>query len=361
MKAILMLEDGTSFSAEAFGRQGEAIGEVIFNTAVVGYQEMITDPANAGKILVLTYPLIGNYGVAPKFNESKKPWLAGLVIKEKSRIYSNWQAKESFDNFVKKNKLMGICGIDTRILAVHLRQKGQMLGIISTANFEPKELLAKIAGFRKEPPKSLLPEISVHKPLHLKKTKSKFRIAVLDLGITNSVIRQLESLGLGITLLPYNTCAREILRLRPQGLIISSGPEDDAGLKEVVNNVRPLIKRLPILGICAGHEVLACALGAKVNKMKLGHHGVNYPVQNSASYKGEITAQNHSYVADADSLNKIKGVKITGYNLNDRTVEEMESKKLKILGVQYYPASPGFNKVNPIFKKFMQMLKKRSK
>jgi carbamoyl-phosphate synthase small subunit len=358
MKAILMLEDGKSFTGEGLGAEGEKVGEVILNTAVVGYQEMMTDPANAGKILVLTYPLIGNYGVAPKFNESKNVWLTGLVIKEKSRNYSNWQAKNSFDAFLKEHSLVTISEVDTRTLAVHLRQKGEMLGIISTKSFEAKELLAKINDFKKKPSESLLPKISVAKPSLIGKEKAKHKIAILDLGITNSTIRQLETLGCSITLLPYNTPAQEILRLKPKGLIISNGPEEDAGLKEAVNNVKLLINRLPILGISTGYQVLAQALGAKITKLKLGHRGVNYPIHNPASYKGEITVQNHAHVVDVDSFNKIKNVKITGYNLNDRTVEEIESKKLKIIGTQYYLTSPGFNEVNEVFKKFIKMLTK---
>jgi len=358
MKAVLMLEDGKSFEGESIGGDGEAIGEVIFNTAVVGYQEMMTDPANAGKILVLTYPLIGNYGTAPKFNESKNVWMGGLVIKEKTRIFSNWQAKASFDDFIKEQNLVTMSEVDTRTLAVHLRQKGEMLGIISTKSFEAKELLAKINDFKKKPAESLLFKISVTKPSLIGKEKAKYKIAILDLGITNSTIRQLETLGCSITLLPHNTPASEILRLKPKGLIISNGPEEDVGLKEVVNNIKPLINRLPILGISTGHQVLAQALGAKITKLKLGHRGVNYPIHNPASYKGEITVQNHAFVVDTDSFNKIKAVKITGYNLNDRTVEEIESKKLKIIGTQYYLASPGFNEVNDVFKRFMKMFKK---
>jgi carbamoyl-phosphate synthase small subunit len=351
-----MLADGKSFSATALGVKGEAIGEVILNTAVVGYQEMMTDPANAGKILVFTYPLIGNYGVAPKFNESKKVWLAGLVIKEKTRIYSNWQAKASFDDFVKEQGLLSITGVDTRTLAVHLRQKGQMLGIISTESFDPKDLLLKIERFRKKQQESLLAQISVNKITHLGKAKAKKKIAVLDLGITRGIVKQLETLGLSLILLPYNTSAEEILRLKPDGLIVSNGPEEDSGLDVVAENLKRLINKLPILGISSGHQVLARALGAKLSKLKLGHRGVNYPVLSRAVYKGEITVQNHSWVVDIDSLNKIKGIKVTGFNLNDRTVEEMESKKMKLLGVQYYLTSPGFNEVNPVLKKFIKML-----
>jgi carbamoyl-phosphate synthase small subunit len=357
MKAILMLEDGKEFAGESAGVKGEKIGEVILNTAVVGYQEIMTDPACAGKILVFTYPLIGNYGVAPKFNESKQAWLSGLVIKEKTRIYSNWQATKSFDEFIKEQKVLTICGVDTRNLAVHLRRKGQMLGVISTSTFNRRQLLSKIENFRKQKPISLLPKISITKKIQAGKNKAK-RIAVLDLGLSNGILKQLQRLGLSLTLLPYNTTAAEILRLKIGGLIISNGPEEDIGLNAVIANIRPLIGKMPILGICAGHGALVRALGAKVTKLKLGHHGVNYPMQSPASYKGEITVQNHSYAADIESLSKIKDIKITGYNLNDHTVEEIESKKLKIIGAQYYPASPGLNEINNVFYRFMKLLRR---
>jgi carbamoyl-phosphate synthase small subunit len=356
MKAILMLEDGKSFIGQSLDVQGERIGQVILNTAVVGYQEMMTDPANAGKILVLTYPLIGNYGCAPKFKESKAVWLAGLVIKEKTRIFSNWQAKQSFDDFLKGHHLVTITGVDTRTLAVHLRQKGEMLGIISTHCFQAKELLAKIDAWRKKPAESFLPRVSVSKPLALPAKAKGGRIGILDLGVTNSLLRQMEILGLAVTLLPYHTKPAEILRYKFRGLVISGGPEEDPGLKEVAENVGMLVGKIPILGISCGHQVLASALGGKTLRLKLGHRGVNYPIQNPASYKGEITVQNHACAVDVDSLAKIKDVKITAYNLNDRTMEEMESKKLKLLGVQYVPASPGFDEVNAVFRRFLKML-----
>jgi carbamoyl-phosphate synthase small subunit len=300
--------------------------------------------------------LIGNYGCAPKFNESKGVWLAGLVVREKSRIFSNWQARESLEDFSKRHNALIIYGIDTRTLAVHLRQKGQMLGIISTQCFAAKELLEKIGAFGKAKAESLLSEISVQKPRQIGKQGSRHKIAILDLGVTSSIIKQLEALGLCLTILPYQTTAQEIAKLKVRGLIISNGPEQDPSLAIVSENIKPLIGKLPMLGISTGHQVLASALGAKITKLKLGHHGVNCPIHNPASFKGEVTVQNHSSAVDADSLSKIKGVKVTAYNLNDRTVEEMESKKLKILGVQYIPASPGFNEVNQAFKRFIKIL-----
>jgi len=360
MKATLMLEDGKSFNGITMGSAStERIGEVIFNTAVVGYQEMLTDPANAGKILIFTYPLIGNYGCAPKFDQSKKVWAEAAVLKEKSRIYSNWQAEQSFDDFVKKHSLLVLTEVDTRSLAVHLRQKGQMLGIISANSTQPKELLKALEEFRRQPQKSFLPETSTHKIVaHGSPKQKQKKIAVLDLGITSGMLKQLYLAGFHVTQLPYNTSAKDILELKTHGLIISSGPEQDPGLTVVSDNIKALIGRLPILGISSGHQVLAAALGAKIEKMRLGHRGVNCPVHNPASYKGEITVQNHGYAVDADSLGRIKDVKITGYNLNDRTVEEMESKKLKILGVQYEPVCPGFEEVNPVFLKFKKLLER---
>lgn len=358
MKAICVLEDGFSLQGEALGVTGERIGWVVFHTAVVGYQEMITDPANAGKILVLTYPLIGNYGCAPKFNESKKAWLAGLVIKEKSHIFSNWQARQSLDSFVKANNLLTLSEVDTRTLAVHLREKGEMRGIISTKNFKSDELLAKIKRLRNKTNPSLLAKISVNKATRFNQRGARYKIGVLDLGITQGILRQLHVLGFSLTLLPYNTTAQEILSHRLRGLIVSNGPEEDAGLKETTVNIRNLIGRLPLLGISTGHHVLARALGAKTKKMALGHRGVNYPICHPNSFKGEITVQNHAYVVEESSLQKIKDLAITAFNLNDHTVEEMKSKKLKLIGAQYLPVSPGFNEINPIFTQFMQMLRR---
>ncbi len=357
MQGILMLEDGKSFIGTTEYQGEERFGEVIANTAVVGYQEMMTDPANAGKILVLTYPLIGNYGCAEKFNESENVWVAGLIIKENSRVYSNWQAKESFNSFNKNHGLLSLHGVDTRTLAVHLRQKGSMLGVISTKNFDKRILLEKIKTYRKEKGEKIIAKVSTKIRKSAGK-KSGRRIAVLDLGLCKSMIRQLESLSLSLTVLPYNTKGEEIIALKPGGLIISSGPEDVSELSEVSENIKPLIGRIPILGISAGNLVLAGALGAKITKLKTGHRGVNYPVQNPLIFKGEITAQNHSFVIDPASLLKNKKVKVTGYNLNDRTIEEIESKKLKIIGTQYLPVSPGFNEINPVFKRFLTMIKR---
>jgi carbamoyl-phosphate synthase small subunit len=354
MKAVLFLEDGKSFDAQS-DLNVECVGEVIINTAVVGYQELITDPANAGKILVFTYPLIGNYGCAPKFNESAKVQVAGLVMKEKSRIYSNWQAKLSLDDFLKSHKKPAIYNLDTRTFTVHLREKGPLIGIISTLEFDRKKLMDKINQFKQQAEKTLLPQVSVQKWLTLGKARGK-KVAVLDLGVTFGLLKQLAALGFSLKIFPYNASVKQILSIKPKGLVLTGGPENDYGLKEVSRKIKPLIGKIPILGVATGCQVLATALGVQLTRLKLGHRGVNYPIARPGTFKGEITVQNHGYVIDNNSLRKIKEVKVTAYNLNDHTIEEIESKKFKVIGVQYNPVSGGFNQVNPILIKFSKLL-----
>jgi carbamoyl-phosphate synthase small subunit len=354
MKAIIVLEDGSQFEGVSIGVPGEKIGEVVLNTAVVGYQEMMTDPANAGKILVLTYPLIGNYGVAKKFNESKKCWIAGLVIKEASRICSNWQAEGTFNDFLKTEDVLAVSDVDTRTIAIEIRDKGEMLGIISTNDFKKDSLLKKIAAFKNASKKDYIKEISVKKPVEAKSTSAGPEIAVLDLGMVHSNLTQLKNLGASVTLIPYHTSADAILDMAPDGLIISGGPEDDASLAAIASTVKALLGRVPMLGIGTGHHAIALATGARLTRMKVGHHGVNYPVKGGSSLKGDITVQNHSFTVDEQSI-KDKRVAVTLRNINDKTVEEMESRALRFISAQYNPVSPGFNEVNNVFRRFLAM------
>lgn len=353
MKGILVLEDGSVFEGISIGIEGEIIGKVALNTAVVGYQEIMTDPANAGKILILTYPLIGNYGVAKKFYESKKCWIGGLVIKEKSRIYSNWQADDSLDNFLKKENLIAISDVDTRTLTVKIRDDGEMFAIISTHRAKKDELLKKLKEHKTK--KDFIRKISVKKITEIKGNSSSKNIGIIDIGIMNSFIKQLTDLKCSITLLPYNTDAEKILGLNFDGLIISSGPEEDSVIPEIVETVKKLIGKIPLLGISTGHLIICLALGGKIKQMKIGHRGMNYPVKPPSSYKGDITVQNHSLVVDDDSINNIKDIKITLYNVNDKTIEEIESEELKFISTQYYPVSPGFDEVNEVFKRFLNI------
>jgi carbamoyl-phosphate synthase small subunit len=231
-----------------------------------------------------------------------------------------------------------------------------MRGIIATGNFEPKELMAKIEASRTKDAHSRLPEISVDKPLRLGPAKARSaRVTVIDLGVTAGIIAQLRQLGCAVTLVPYHVTADIITRTRPRGVIISGGPEQDAGLRETTKNIKALIGKVPLLGIATGCQVLARAMGAEVVRLRCGHHGVNYPVYSPGSYKGAITVQNHSWVVDIDSLKGIKQLKVTAYNLNDRTIEGFESRKLRCIGAQYNPVSPGFDEVNEVFIRFLKM------
>jgi len=360
MKARLVLEDGSVFEGISVGADGEKIGEVVLNTAVVGYQEMVTDPTNAGKILVLTYPLIGNYGVAKKFNESKKCWISGLIIKESSRIYSNWQSEGPFEGFLKKEDVISISDIDTRTLAITIRDKGEMFGIISTKDSATDELLKKLRNHKKCSLEAIK-DISVKRPTEIKGRSSGANISVLDLGMKNSFIKQLATLGCNITLLPYNTKAKDILALKPDGFIVSNGPENDSAIPEIADTVKELLGKIPMMGVATGHEIIGLALGAKLIKMKIGHHGSNYPIKPPDSFKGEITVQNHSYVIDEDSIKSKKNVAVTMRNVNDNSIEEMESKTLKFISTQYDPVSPGFDEVNGAFTRFLKIAGKPSK
>jgi len=364
MRGILVLEDGSYFEGISIGKTGERIGEVVLNTAVVGYQEIMTDPANAGKILVFTYPLIGNYGVAKKFSESKKCWIEALVIKEESKMYSNWQAEDSLNNFLKKEHLVAISEVDTRTLAVKIRDSGQMLGIVSTlaplARKEAKigELVKKVKDYKKYMKRNFITNIS-REITEIKSNTSGPKIAILDLGILNSFIEQLKTLGCKLTLLPYNTDAEKILGLNPDGLIISNGPEEDEAISGIVEAVKRLVGKIPLLGISLGHEIISLALGGRLRKLKLGHRGVNYPVKSSSSYKGDITVQNHSFVVDEESIKGREDINITLRNVNDDSIEEMESDPLKFISTQYYPVSPGFDEVNGVFRRFLNMIEKK--
>lgn len=356
MKAMLVLEDGGVFEGNASGVSGEKIGEVILNTAVVGYQEIMTDPANAGRIVVMTYPLIGNYGVAKKFSESAGCWLSGLVIKEESRIYSNWQAEGSLGDFMKKEKVVAVSDIDTRTLAVHIREKGEMGAILATKDAPKDELLERLKLYKKSERQNLTKEVSVKKPTEIKSGHGGPKIGILDLGMANSFIAQLKTLGCDLTLLPYDTSAEKILSYKFSGFIISNGPENDGAAGLIAGTVKDILCKLPIMGISTGHEIIGLALGATLKKMKMGHHGVNYPVKGRDKLKGEITTQNHSFVIDEESIKRRKDVTVTSWNINDNTIEALESKTLKFISTQYYPSSPGFNEVNEAFIRFINMV-----
>lgn len=348
MNGKLVLENGQVFPGIFVGPKTPVRGRLVLQTAVVGYQEILTDPVNCGRILVFTYPLIGNYGVAKKFNQSARAWVKGLVIKEKSPIYSNWQAEDSFANFLKTNTIPCLQEIDTRTLTVTLREKGEMAGAIISNEENEKDWLKRIGQEKND---DYIKTSSTRKILIIK-GKGPYPLGLVDLGVTKNVLEQLTKISSKVILFPYNTRAEDILKSKIKVLIISGGPENDISLPLIAPEISKIIGRLPILAYSTGHQLLGLALGAKIYKLKLGHHGVNYPIISPGNLKGQITVQNHSFGLVENSI-KNKEVAITGYNLNDKTIEEMRSRKLKFLSCQYYLNSPGAGEINPVLKEFI--------
>lgn len=353
MASVLMLEDGSRFEGEGLGQPGERIGRVMLSTGVVGYQEVLTDPANAGRIVVFTYPLIGNYGVAEKFNESAACHVAAVVVKETSRMYSNWQAEGGFVEWLSGQGVVGIRGVDTRSLAVTVREKGEMLGIVSGDDKTDSELLGALKEHREAPPGSLLGQASVGKVEDSGGSGPK--VAVLDLGLLRSQAAQLAALGCRVVRMPYDTPAEKVLAQGPDGVIVSGGPEDDPAIEQVAATVRALVGKVPLMGISAGHEAICLALGGRLRRMKLGHHGVNYPVRRPGSNVGEITVQNHSLTLEESTAPEMDAVEVTLRNVNDDTIEEVCSPSLRLLSAQYCPASPGFGEVHEAFRRFLEL------
>lgn len=358
MKAKLALEDGTIFKGFSFGATGERYGEVVFNTSMSGYQEILTDPSYKGQIVNMTYPLIGNYGINPEDAESRKPFLEGFVVKESSRITSNWRSQKSLDEYLKENNIVGIEGIDTRALTRHIRLQGAMKAIISTEDLDGESLVKKA----KESPgligRDLVKEVS-SKKLQVWNNKGKYKVVVIDCGVKFNILRELERNNCQVTFLPAKTDARTILNIKPDGLLLSNGPGDPAGVPYVVEIARQLLGKLPIFGICLGHQMLGLAMGGKTYKLKFGHHGANHPVKDLKTGKVYITVQNHGFCVDIDSLNK-KDIEITHINLNDNTLEGMKHKKLPVFSVQFHPeASPGPRDAQYLFGEFVELMKSK--
>ena len=338
MKAVLVLEDGTTFEGRSFGATGEKIGRVVFHTGVVGYQELITDPSYRGLLLTMTYPLIGNYGINEAGFESNTAQVEALIVKENSRIYSNWLAKESLETFMKKHKVVGIEGIDTRGLVIHIRDNGEMRGIVSTRDYNVKSLMDKAKTFSYQG-RNLISEVTVSQVVLWEIPDNvKHKIVVIDLGGTKSLFDSLKNVGCQVIRVPLKTSVNKILQLNPDGIVISSGPEDSKNFATIANTVKNLLGKKPICGISSGNLVLGIALGGKIKQMKCGHHGVNQPVRNLESKKVEITTQNHSYVIDENSIKKAD-IKVTHININDNSIEGIKGKRYSAIGLQYIPAN----------------------
>ncbi|MDR2431279.1 MAG: glutamine-hydrolyzing carbamoyl-phosphate synthase small subunit [Candidatus Margulisbacteria bacterium] len=359
--AVLLLEDGSRFDGFGFGYEGEATGESCFNTALTGYQEIITDPSYAGQIVTMTAPMIGNYGANSADMESAAPKLRGFVVREYSRQPENWRAEFPLEKFLLKHKIPGIEGVDTRRLTRHIRDNGAMRGIISSLDFDKKSLLAKARAAPQMTGLDLAGKVTAKKA-YVYSAKQKYQVVAYDFGCKQSILRLLTAAGCGVTVVPAATPAEETLALKPDGIFLSNGPGDPAAVTYAIENTRKLIASgAPVFGICLGHQIIALALGAQTFKLKYGHRGGNQPVLDLTTGKVEITAQNHGFAVDPGSL-KALPVDITHLNLNDQTVEGLAHKTKPVFCVQYHPeASPGPHDAGYLFQRFVKYMEKAGK
>ncbi len=359
-KAKIVLEDGRIFQGYSFGAGGTTFGEVVFNTSMAGYQEILTDPSYKGQIVTMTYPLIGNYGVNKQDVESSKPFVEAFIVKECSRIASNWRSNDTLASYLKKNNIMGIDGVDTRALTRHTRLQGAMKAVISTEDLDEKSLLKKVKASSGLLGIDLVKEVTCVKAYSWN-DEGKYHVVVLDCGVKLNILRSLALNGCKVTVVPAQTSAEEILKYKPDGLMLSNGPGDPEPVKYVIETVRSLIGKLPIFGICLGQQMIGLALGGKTYKLKFGHHGGNQPVKDLKTGKVDITVQNHGFCVDIDSLNK-DDIEITHINLNDKTLEGIAHKKLPLFSVQFHPeACPGPHDSAYLFDNFVKMIKKHKK
>lgn len=386
MRAILALEDGRHFVGESFGASNCAVGEVCFNTSMTGYQEVLTDPSYRGQIVAMTYPLIGNYGVNAEDEESARPHVRGFVIEELSPVPSNWRSRGTLEDYLRKWEIPGIQGIDTRALTRHLRDKGAMKGSLCAGEIGVDEAVhlaqtgdgvigmdyvkevTPSAPFDWDPGDMLSRQWTIvkgdettsstdaHQPERFEElAPARHRIVAYDFGMKRNILRRLRQEGFKVRVVPADTPANEVLALKPDGVFLSNGPGDPAALGYVHDNIRALMGKTPIFGICLGHQMLGYAFGGKTFKLKFGHRGGNQPVKDLMTGKVTITSQNHGFAVDADSLPA--SVEVTHINLNDQTVEGMRHKELPIFSVQYHPeAAPGPHDASYFFAQFAKLI-----
>jgi carbamoyl-phosphate synthase small subunit len=366
MKAALVLADGTIFRGHSFGATGEKIGEVVFNTAITGYQEVLTDPSYRGQIVTMTYPHIGNTGVNFEDNESVRPFLAGFVVKEYCPHPSNWRTDQDLDAFLKKQGIIGIHGIDTRKLTRNLRETGAKKGIISTEDDDHESLLRKVQAYPDIEGLDLVKEVTCSEPYDWDegtwqwsaappKPAASFRVAVYDCGIKQNILRLLVDSGARVRVFPASASSDDILAFNPDGVFLSNGPGDPEGVPYMIQNVRNLIGKKPVFGICLGHQILGLALGGKTFKLTFGHHGANHPVRRLETGQVEITSQNHNFAVRPESV--ASEVEVTHINLNDQTNEGMVHRKYPVFSIQYHPeASPGPHDSRYLFERFHRLI-----
>jgi len=368
--AKLALEDGTVFTGRAFGHAGTTEGEVVFNTSMTGYQEILTDPSYKGQIVSMTYPLIGNYGINRQDAESRQPHVAGFVVKELPPVYSNYRADMSLDEYLRQNRIVGIEGIDTRALTRKLRMDRTMRGVLSTELLDDAKLVERARKAREMAGADWVQAVKPDGPYDWDQDQGDWalgkvergdglHVVALDCGAKHNILRHLTERGVKVTVLPPDVMAEEIMKHRPDGLFVSNGPGDPAVLDYAVRPIQQVLDKLPIFGICLGHQLLGRAIGADTYKLKFGHRGGNQPVLNLDTGRVEITSQNHGFAVDRASLEQKGGV-VTHVNLNDDTVEGFRHAKLPVFSVQYHPeASPGPHDAAYLFDAFIEMIKTR--
>jgi carbamoyl-phosphate synthase small subunit len=376
MQAILALEDGRIFRGEGYGHPGECQGEVVFNTSLTGYQEIATDPSYAGQIVVLTNPQIGNYGTNHADNEAAKPFIEGLIVREFSAISSNWRSEQVTDEYMERFQVPVLAEIDTRALVRHLRDHGVMRGVISTIHSDAEALVQKARSIRKMDGTDLAKVVSTKTRYNFDASDPRFQggdpllpaaliqqgkerklhVVAYDFGIKQNILRMLAREGCEVTVVPAETTAGDVLGLKPDGVFLSNGPGDPEPVDYAVRAIRDMMGRLPVFGICLGHQLCGLALGGRTYKLKFGHHGGNHPVKNNATGKVEITAHNHNFAVDPDSINANE-VELTHVDLNDNTLEGLRHKTLPLFSVQYHPeAAPGPHDSHYLFRDFRQMM-----
>ena len=369
--ALLVLRDGRVFRGQALGAVGETSGEVVFNTAMQGYQEVMTDPSYRGQIVVMTYPMIGNYGLNDEDAESGRPWVNGLVVKEASPCPSSWRGRIGLDAYMQRHGLVGLQGIDTRALTRHLRDHGAQDGIVSSTETDAERLRERARALPGLVGRDLVTEVTAAQAYtwsegswdlargYVAPPRPRHRVVAYDAGIKHNILRQLASAGCEVTVVPAATPAAAVLELAPDGVFLSNGPGDPEGVPYLIDSVRSLLGRTPIFGICLGHQILGLAAGGRTYKLPFGHHGANHPVKDLASGRVEITAQNHGFAVDPASLAG-SGWEPTHVNLNDGTCEGLRHRELPVFSVQYHPeASPGPHDANHLFHRFTDLMRQK--
>jgi carbamoyl-phosphate synthase small subunit len=368
--AILALEDGTVFEGRSFGAPAERSGEVVFNTAITGYQEIFTDPSYTGQIVILTYPQIGNYGTSLSDNEAARPHIEGLVVREFSGVTSNWRSDTEARDFLSKSNIPVVSNLDTRALVRHIRSRGVMRGVLSAIEKDPQKLVEKARSIPSMTGLDLATRVSTKEryewtegvdkcsPSDLvgANAEPRFHVVAYDFGIKQNILRRLVHSGCRVTVVPSLTSSEDVLALKPDGVFLSNGPGDPEPLYDQIANVRKLIGKTPIFGICLGNQILGLALGGKTYKLKFGHRGANHPVLNQLTQRVEITSHNHGFSVDPDSLNA-NDVEITHINLNDQTLEGFRHRRERVFCVQYHPeAAPGPHDSHYLFDDFVKLM-----